>query len=418
MPLRRAPGGAIAAAGSRTSTWLCIDSSGEQATVKADKRNLNHKFNLSIPVRDMRLLDSSHATSHRGSIAVREGAIVFAIEHVQLIITASSAILPVPRGSADAALFAEALTASVQEAAAARTRMEDFGEDALSLDSGSAQHSFNPDLPYQAFELIVLEAALKEMCNSYDLRTKQLEAKIRPVCESLLKKVTTSTLEILRRLKTRHQRLLSTVATLRTELESFLQDDDDITKMCLTLATETSQLTTSASIRSNQRRLHSSSSGGIVVGCSPDALSRALSRSLSSGQRSPRLAEQVDVEESVEAMENVENLLEFYFVQIDRSFDRLTTLEEDMKDCESYVNFDLDSNQNRLFRLDIMITIAAFSVEIFHVFAGILGENVPIPKQITETQAQFWIVNFATLAICLLVFLGLYSYLKFKRLLL
>jgi hypothetical protein len=57
---------------------------------------------------------------------------------VQLIITASSAILPVPRGSADAALFAEALTASVQEAAAARTRMEDFGEDALSLDSGEA----------------------------------------------------------------------------------------------------------------------------------------------------------------------------------------------------------------------------------------------------------------------------------------
>lgn len=54
---------------------------------------------------------------------------------------------------------------------------------------GSAQHSYNPDLPYQPFELIVLEAALKEMCNSYELRVKQIEAKIRPVCESLLKKV-------------------------------------------------------------------------------------------------------------------------------------------------------------------------------------------------------------------------------------
>lgn len=45
--------------------------------------------------------------------------------------------------------------------------------------------------------------------------------------------VKTSTLEALRRLKTRHQRLLSAVSTLRSELESFLKDDDDIAKMCL-----------------------------------------------------------------------------------------------------------------------------------------------------------------------------------------
>lgn len=37
----------------------------------------------------------------------------------------------------------------------------------------------------------------------------------------------------MRRLKTKHQRLLSAVSTLRGELESFLKDDDDIAKMCL-----------------------------------------------------------------------------------------------------------------------------------------------------------------------------------------
>lgn len=369
----------------------------------------------------MRLLDSSHATSHRGSIAVREGAIVFAIEHVQLIITADSAILPSPGGRAELVLFVDMLTSSVQEAAAARARVEENGEDVVSMESGSAQHSYNPDLPYQAFELIVLEAALKEMCNSYEQRTKQLEAKIRPVCEALLKKVTTSTLETLRRLKTRHQRLLSTVSTLRTELESFLQDDDDIAKMCLSRLSDTSQLqqqlTSSASVRANQRRMPSSGSGG-MAGTSPESpLNRGFSRSESSGQLSSRAVEQAEAEESAEAMESVENLLEFYFVQIDRSFDRLKTLEEDMKDCESYVNFDLDSSQNRLFRLDIVITAAAFSVEIFHVMAGILGENIPIPNQITETETQFWVVNLTTLAFCFLVFFGLWSYLKYKRLL-
>lgn len=76
----------------RRCTWLCIDSSGKQTTVKADKRNLNHILDLAIPIRDMRLLDSSHATSHRGSIAVREGAIVFAIEYAVLHVFESRSV--------------------------------------------------------------------------------------------------------------------------------------------------------------------------------------------------------------------------------------------------------------------------------------------------------------------------------------
>ncbi len=35
-------------------------------------------------------------------------------------------------------------------------------------------------------------------------------------------------------MKTRHQRLRSRVTTVREELERFLEDDDDMAKMCLT----------------------------------------------------------------------------------------------------------------------------------------------------------------------------------------
>jgi len=48
--------------------------------VQADKRTLISKFELGIPIRDMRLLDSTLVTTSRGYIAVRENAIVFAIE--------------------------------------------------------------------------------------------------------------------------------------------------------------------------------------------------------------------------------------------------------------------------------------------------------------------------------------------------
>ena len=35
-------------------------------------------------------------------------------------------------------------------------------------------------------------------------------------------------------MKTRHQRLYSRVETVREELQRFLEDDDDMAKMCLT----------------------------------------------------------------------------------------------------------------------------------------------------------------------------------------
>lgn len=46
--------------------------------------------------------------------------------------------------------------------------------------------------------------------------------------------MSTTNLERVRKVKTRHQRLLSRVTTVREELERFLEDDDDMAKMCLT----------------------------------------------------------------------------------------------------------------------------------------------------------------------------------------
>ena len=48
-----------------------------------------------------------------------------------------------------------------------------------------------------------------------------------------------------------------------------------------------------------------------------------------------------------------------------------------MKDTEDYINIELDSSQNRLFRLDIVLTAAAFSMEIFHVMGGLAFAAFP-----------------------------------------
>ena len=52
------------------------------------------KFKLGIPIRDMRLLDPNLLTSETGKILVRDNAIVFAMEHIRLIISATTVIIP------------------------------------------------------------------------------------------------------------------------------------------------------------------------------------------------------------------------------------------------------------------------------------------------------------------------------------
>jgi hypothetical protein len=64
----------------RRSKWLCVDHTGMQSLIQADKRTLIQLYDLTIPIRDMRWLDASLTGSSRGNIAVRDAAIVFSIE--------------------------------------------------------------------------------------------------------------------------------------------------------------------------------------------------------------------------------------------------------------------------------------------------------------------------------------------------
>ena len=54
---RKRKGGGVGAPRARRLTWLCINAQGEKSFMHADKRALISKCQLSIPIRDMRLLD-------------------------------------------------------------------------------------------------------------------------------------------------------------------------------------------------------------------------------------------------------------------------------------------------------------------------------------------------------------------------
>lgn len=117
-----------------------------------------------------------------------------------------------------------------------------------------------------------------------------------------------------------------------------------------------------------------------------------------------------------EAAEDVENLLESYFAQVDAHYDKLRNIGEYIEDTEEYINIELDAGRNRLIRLDIVLTAASFAIAPFNLLAGILGENLVIPPFLTTSVSRFWVLNGCAFLMCLMFFYSIIMYMRWRKL--
>ncbi|KAK9835541.1 hypothetical protein WJX74_002638 [Apatococcus lobatus] len=414
----------------RRFAWLCISSNGQRTTHSADKRTIIQHYKLGIPIRDMRLLDPNLLTSETGKILVRDNAIVFSMEHVRLIITADEVIIPMEGFEHNHALqrFNQHLESAIRENHRERASLRrKLAEEAEYDDNHSDDTAYSHNVPQLPFELQVLELALGDICQMCSNLGKELDGVAFPALDELMKHVSTHNLERVRKVKTRHQRLQMRVTTVREDIESFLQDDDDMMKLCLTRKKELEQLQ-QQQLQQQQLRTDGSTPIGVPMG----SISRRSSSMPHGAHRhwapsSPRIdlqpadsmasdqgyPQQSEDEESIEA---IENLLESYFMQIDSCYDRLVSMGEYIKDTEEYINIELDSSRNRLIKLEIVITAATFSIALWGLVAGVLGENLKLPESITKHVGGFFVINGATLLICILFFYAILAYIRYKRL--
>ncbi|RDY04325.1 Magnesium transporter MRS2-3, partial [Mucuna pruriens] len=145
------------------------------------------------------------------------------------------------------------------------------------------------------------------------------------------------------------------------------------------------------------------------------------------------VTKQLDVEE-------LEMLLEAYFVQIDGTLNKLSTdemkltsllqslsyllvvllkLREYVDDTEDYINIMLDDKQNHLLQMGVMLTTATLVVSAFVVVAGVFGMNIHIelfdPDKAGMTQF-LWTVGGSTAGTIFLYVVAI-AWCKHKRLL-
>ncbi|KAL1802032.1 hypothetical protein DCAR_0933543 [Daucus carota subsp. sativus] len=444
-----------------TRPWLVLDSSAQTHVMEAGKHSIMRKTGL--PARDLRILDP--LLSYPSTVLGRERAIVINLEHIKAIITAQEVFL-LNAKDPSVAPFVEHLVRRVMRHCQA-VKSQEGGVNADNTDwtnlydledsqsrpasppkiSGSFPDNENGSmqdgkqalenrdgLKLLPFEFIALEACLEAACSCLDNEARTLEQEAHPALDKLTSKISTLNLERVRQIKSRLVAITGRVQKVRDELEQLLDDDEDMAEMYLTdkLLQHLENSTVSSineeegiedevlqsevgdkspdDIYAEVDLQHADSQRNHLFGAS-NALGRESHGTRTSTTRSA-ISKHLDVEE-------LEMLLEAYFVQIDGTLNKLSTLREYVDDTEDYINIMLDDKQNHLLQMGVMLTTATLVVSAFVVVAGVFGMNITIdlfdPKKHGLREFLWTVCGSATGTIFLYV--AAIGWCKHKRLL-
>jgi len=271
--------------------------------------------------------------------------------------------------------------------------------------SASAVPSTAPAFDELPFELRVMEVALDLVSGYLERLTTDLEAAAHPALDALTAKVSTENLERVRRVKNRMVRLTTRVETLREVLEKFLDDDDDLRDMNLS-AKEARE----AQARAAEQLRQSAQPFDVVL--------PATGTKTPGSPHSAAMTYDSEEEEE-EAVEEVEQLLESYFMQVDNTWNKLQTLTEYIDDTEDYINIQLDSQRNQLIRLDLILTSMTASMALITAITSLFAMNTVLLPSIGENKAPYsWFLTIACVSagIAILVFGTVIVYSRYKRL--
>ncbi|PON77799.1 Mg2+ transporter protein, Zinc transport protein [Parasponia andersonii] len=391
-------------------SWIRVDSSGNSQIIEVDKFTMMRRCDL--PARDLRLLDPLFV--YPSTILGREKAIVVNLEQIRCIITADEVLI---LNSLDSYVlqYVVELQRRLTSTGVAEVWQSDNAE--LSRRRGSRNFVDNvfgntsPD--YLPFEFRALEVALEAACTFLDSQAAELEIEAYPLLDELTSKISTLNLERVRRLKSRLVALTRRVQKVRDEIEQLMDDDGDMAEMYLT--EKKSRMETSFYGDQSLMGYKSTDGASISAPVSPVSSppeSRRLEKTLSIARSRHESMRSSD--SNTESIEELEMLLEAYFVVIDSTLNKLTSLKEYIDDTEDFINIQLDNVRNQLIQFELLLTTATFVVAIFGVVAGIFGMNFTIPM--FDNPAAFKWVLIVTGVTGVIIFCSFVCFFKYRRL--
>ncbi|KAF8401812.1 hypothetical protein HHK36_012758 [Tetracentron sinense] len=206
--------------------------------------------------------------------------------------------------------------------------------------------------------------------------------------------ISSRNLDQVRKLKSAMTRLTARVQKVRDELEQLLDDDDDMADLYLSRKLAGASSPVSGSGAPNWFP------ASPTIGSKISRASRASAATIRGDEN--------DVEE-------LEMLLEAYFMQIDGTLNKLTTLREYIDDTEDYINIQLDNHRNQLIQLELFLSSGTVCLSIYSLVAAIFGMNIPYTWNNDHDYMFKWVV-ILTGIICASLFVLIISYARHKGL--
>lgn len=371
---------------SASRQWMLLDSRGESMVLEVDKYAIMHR--VGIHARDLRILDP--LLSYPSTILGRERAIVLNLEHIKAVITAEEVFLRNPTD--------ENVIPIVEELCRRLPMKRDVSAEANGVEPAKLRASSKSRLLVDMedeppFEFRALEVALEAICSFLDARTTELETAAYPALDELTSKISSRNLDRVRKLKSGMTRLTARVQKVRDELEQLLDDDGDMADLFLTRKLASSSSPVGGSLPPNW------AVGSPTIGSRISRASRASAGTYSADN---------DVEQ-------LEMLLEAYFMQIDGTLNKLITLREYIDDTEDYINIQLDNHRNQLIQLELVLSAGTVVMAIYAAVAGIFGMNIPYTWNDGYNFVFKWVVLLAGV-LCLIVFSSILFYARYRGL--
>ncbi|KAG2370971.1 Magnesium transporter MRS2-1 Magnesium Transporter [Vigna angularis] len=419
-------------------SWIRVDTSGNSQAIEVDKFTMMRRCDL--PARDLRLLDPLFV--YPSTILGREKAIVVNLEQIRCIITADEVLL---LNSLDSYVLHYVM--ELQRRLTATGVGEVWPSEGSDMNRRRGSRNFdnvfsNSSPDYLPFEFRALEVALEAACTFLDSQVHcggkwetvvdsrygillyakevnhrsyaaELEIEAYPLLDELTSKISTLNLERVRRLKSRLVALTRRVQKVRDEIEQLMDDDGDMAEMYLTEKKRRMEL----SFYGDQSMVGYKSVDGASISAPVSPVSsppdsRKLEKSFSIARS--RHESMRSSESTTESIEELEMLLEAYFVVIDSTLNKLTSLKEYIDDTEDFINIQLDNVRNQLIQFELLLTTATFVVAIFGVVAGIFGMNFEIALFNVPSAFQ-WVLIIT--GICgVFIFSAFVWFFKYRRL--
>ncbi|XP_020524485.1 magnesium transporter MRS2-E isoform X3 [Amborella trichopoda] len=220
--------------------------------------------------------------------------------------------------------------------------------------------------------------------NGTPRRASALEKQAYPALDELTSKISSLNLDRVRQIKSRLVAISGRVQKVRDELEHLLDDDADMAEMYLT-------------DKLVQQSMDGISSRDELV---QDEINSDEARDEESDSNNGKNITGVESSRGFKLdIEDLEMLLEAYFVQIDGTLNKLSALREYVDDTEDYINIMLDDKQNQLLQMGVMLTTATLIANAGIVVVGLFGMNIHI-SLFDAGMAQFMQATCGTIGAC------------------